>query len=128
MSRTGVDRSTGEILTGWPHVSQSIQTIVSTEIGSRFERRDFGANLEGLIDKPQTEEIIVDFAIAVAEALEPRPFGNRFLGEPNFQPNMTILDLGTPAIVTLNIGGIYFPYGHKGDFTVFEDQFGLVRL
>lgn len=129
MSSIGIDRNTGEVITGWDHVRQSLEVLISTAIGSRVERRDYGCDIEGLIDKPQNEETVVDFAIAIAEALEPRPFDNgRFLGEPRFQINRFTYDLETPGVVTAAIEGVYFPNGHLGDFSVAEDVGGQIRI
>lgn len=128
MSSLGIDRGTGEILTGWEHVRQSIWTILTTELGSRVERRDFGVVIEGLIDRPQNEETVVDFVITVAEALEPREFEGRFLGEPRFQMTDMQFDLATPGRVELVVSGVYYPNGHLGDFSVSEDMSGRIVL
>ncbi|WP_375666036.1 MULTISPECIES: GPW/gp25 family protein, partial [unclassified Bartonella] len=57
---SGMDRTTGKPLTGIDHLRQSILDILSTRIGSRVMRRDYGSRVAELIDAP------VNNAFAVA--------------------------------------------------------------
>lgn len=66
----GVDRSTGRVLGGDAHLAQSIRDILTTPIGSRVMRRDYGSRIPDLIDAPLNAATIVDFWSAVAEALD----------------------------------------------------------
>ena len=71
----GMSRETGEFLDDLAHLKQSIVDILTTPIGSRVMRRDYGSNLFRLIDKPVNKELIQQIYAAVAEALgnwEPR--------------------------------------------------------
>ena len=71
----GMDRTTGRRLTGEAHLRQSIADILTTPIGSRVMRREYGSDLPALIDAPITPETVVDVFQATAEALarwEPR--------------------------------------------------------
>lgn len=72
---TGVDAATGRALSGDAHLAQSIADILTTPIGSRVIRRDYGSTLFQLIDQPMNAVGRLRLFAAVAEALrrwEPR--------------------------------------------------------
>lgn len=48
----GMSRQTGAALDGSAHLAQSIGDIITTPIGSRVMRRDYGSLLFELIDRP----------------------------------------------------------------------------
>jgi phage baseplate assembly protein W len=48
----GMNAVTGKALEGLEHLAQSIACILTTMIGTRVERRDFGSLLPALIDQP----------------------------------------------------------------------------
>lgn len=48
----GMDRHTGKPLSGAAHLAQSIGDILTTPIGARVARRDYGSHLSELIDQP----------------------------------------------------------------------------
>ena len=71
----GMARTTGAALAGDAHLAQSIADILTTPIGSRVMRREYGSDLPELIDAPINPETVVDLYQATAEALarwEPR--------------------------------------------------------
>lgn len=71
----GMSRQSGENLSGVSHLRQSILNILTTPIGSRVYRRNYGSRLFELIDAPTNEAWAVDVYAATAEALarwEPR--------------------------------------------------------
>ena len=114
MTSVGIDRNTGAVLVGWPHVAQSIVTIVTTEIGERVQRRDFGSLVPALLDRPQNEETLMAFFMAIAEAIEPRRVRSSIYGEPRFQLMQIMVDVTTPGRVSIGMTGDYLPNGHKG--------------
>jgi uncharacterized protein len=72
---TGMNRSTGRALGGDAHLRQSIADILTTPIGSRVMRRDYGSLLLDLIDQPINPATRLRLFAAVAVALlkwEPR--------------------------------------------------------
>ena len=74
-SMTGMDRNTGSALSGIEHLSQSIADILTTPIGTRVLRREYGSRLYDLVDRPMNEETRVLIISEVAQALgrwEPR--------------------------------------------------------
>jgi phage baseplate assembly protein W len=71
----GMDRATGKRLSGDAHLAQSIGDILSTPIGSRAMRRDYGSMLFELVDGPMNALGRLRVVAAVADALrrwEPR--------------------------------------------------------
>ena len=48
----GMDASTGKPLDGTAHLAQSIKDILTTPLGSRVMRRDYGSLLFALLDQP----------------------------------------------------------------------------
>ncbi|WP_110675337.1 GPW/gp25 family protein [Salinicola sp. RZ23] len=48
----GMNRTTGAALDGVEHIRQSVADILTTPIGSRVMRRDYGSLLPELVDQP----------------------------------------------------------------------------
>lgn len=65
----GTDSTTGKPLTGLAHLKQSIRDILTTPVGSRVMRRDYGSRLFDLIDAPANHETIAEIYAATIEAL-----------------------------------------------------------
>ena len=65
----GTDSATGKHLAGLAHVRQSITDILTTPLGSRVYRPDYGSNLFNLIDAPLNTATLVQMYAATAEAL-----------------------------------------------------------
>lgn len=71
----GMNRQTGKALSGWAHVQQSLEDILTTPLGSRVMRHDYGCRLFDLIDQPLTPALTLSLYAATAEAIarwEPR--------------------------------------------------------
>lgn len=66
----GMSCKTGEYLGDLDHLKQSIIDILTTPIGSRVMRRDYGSSLFRLIDRPVNKELFQQIYAAVAEALD----------------------------------------------------------
>lgn len=74
-SLTGMSRTSGAALSGDDHLAQSIADIITTPLGSRVMRRDYGCLLFELIDRPlgPATALLCSMAIAIALARwEPR--------------------------------------------------------
>ena len=70
-----MDRTTGRRITGIDHLKQSIADILTTPLGSRIERRNYGSLIPSLIDQPSNAHTRLRCYAAVASALmnwEPR--------------------------------------------------------
>ncbi len=89
-----MNRWTGEPITGWEAVLQSIAVILTTPIGSRVMRRDFGSELPDLIDRPMTSRVVLAVYAATADALarwEPRfRLTGVQIGEASAQGRLTL--------------------------------------
>lgn len=71
----GMSQHTGRALDGDDHLRQSIADILTTPVGSRVMRREYGSDLPRLIDSPINGETVVELFHATAVALarwEPR--------------------------------------------------------
>jgi len=111
---TGFDRDAGSILTGFDHVRQSIGVILTTPIGSRVMRRDFGSELFDLIDRPMTDQVILAAYSAVVMAIAK--------WEPRFAvTGCRLTSAAADGSLALEIDGVWYPRGHLGDFTPAND-------
>ena len=75
MNVYGMNRDQGLTLTGIAHIQQSIKDILTTPIGSRIMRREYGSHLPDLIDQPLHGATLMKAYAATATALlrwEPR--------------------------------------------------------
>ncbi|MDP2128186.1 MAG: GPW/gp25 family protein [Pseudohongiella sp.] len=52
---SGMNAVTGRHLSGIDHIRQSVRDILTTPIGSRVMRRDYGSLLPELIDQPMND-------------------------------------------------------------------------
>lgn len=72
---TGMNATTGRRLEGLEHIRQSVRDILTTPIGSRVMRREYGSLLPELIDRPLTDALMLQAYAATVMALirwEPR--------------------------------------------------------
>lgn len=65
----GMARTSGAVLDGLEHIKQSVQDILTTPIGTRVGRRDYGSLLPDLIDQPMTPANILRVYAASAVAI-----------------------------------------------------------
>ena len=71
----GMSRATGVLLPPPEHLRQSINDIITTPIGSRLLRREYGSLLPFLIDQPANPATKLKIMAAIATAIvkwEPR--------------------------------------------------------
>ena len=66
----GMSRTIGDALGGFDHLRQSIADILSTPLGTRVHRRDYGSRLPRLVDRPINQSLVADMVAACAEALD----------------------------------------------------------
>jgi len=117
MTSVGISQHTFLPLVGWDHVRQSIEKILFTEIGERWFRRKFGSLVLSKLDSPQNQENILDLYVSIAEALEYRVEDGVELGEPRYSVTEIRVEPGPDGHITFTVTGVYYPNGHKGDFT-----------
>jgi phage baseplate assembly protein W len=112
----GINRRTGQPLSGWPHVVQSLGLLFTTHVGSRLMRRHFGAEAPTLLGENLTPATILRFAnsiVVATEFWEPR-FRIRKIDMARDANSPEHLRLGR---VSMAIRGEYRPRGHFGDPT-----------
>ena len=95
----GMDRNTGKPLDGWAHVAQSIEVILTTFIGERVMRRDFGSDVPDAVFKPtDPHNLILTFG-AIAQALAK--------WEPRFVLQRLAASGGPDGHVNLRLDGVF---------------------
>ncbi|PZP26682.1 MULTISPECIES: GPW/gp25 family protein [Pseudomonas] len=92
----GMSAATGRPLASSAHLAQSIADILTTPIGSRVMRREYGSYLVDLIDAPLNSATRLQAYAAVAMALmrwEPRLRLSSVLLTPSTTPGQAVLDV-----------------------------------
>lgn len=123
----GIDRDTGKVIEGWPHVAKSLAALFTTTIGSRVMRRAFGSAVPALLGRSMTMALVLRFKTALIVACE--------LWEPRFK--IVAIDTvdadNTPEQMRsgrlgLRMVGEYRPRAHLGDPTVEDTRTIAVGL
>lgn len=110
----GIDRRTGGIVSGWAHVEQSLDVILTTPIGARIMRRDFGSEIPDLVDRKMTSRLVLALYAAAAAAIR--------RWEPRFRlTRAAVTEAGATGRLGLALYGTYYPRGHLGDYSVAQD-------
>ncbi|MDX5527637.1 MULTISPECIES: GPW/gp25 family protein [unclassified Wolbachia] len=104
----GMNASTGKELEGIEHLKQSIIDILTTPIGSRVMRRDYGSRLLELVDKPINRDLTLEIYAAVAEALQKL--------EQRFKLEKVKITEVKEGKVNISLDGIYLPNGKNIHF------------
>ncbi|XEI33361.1 GPW/gp25 family protein [Aeromonas veronii] len=109
-----MNAQTGRQLGDTDHIVQSIHTILTTPVGSRVMRREFGSELADLIDQPQHDATRLRLMAATVHAItlwEPRVRLTRVeLGDPTYDGRRQLtlswrrIDSGTDQTATLPLG------------------------
>lgn len=101
---SGMNAMTGRRLSGIAHLQQSVRDILTTPIGSRVMRRDYGSRLFELVDAPMTPETLLEIYKSVADALE--------LWEPRLRLTRVQVSAASEAgRLHLDLEGLYLPDG-----------------
>lgn len=104
----GMDVNTGKELEGIEHLKQSIVNILTTPIGSRIMRRDYGSRLLELVDRPINRDFTLEIYAAVAEALQK--------WETRFKLEKVKITEVKEGKVTIDLEGLYLPDGKNIHF------------
>lgn len=116
--RTGIDATTGKVLTGWDHCVQSIGRCLTTRIGSRAIRRHLGSLVPEMQYQNADPATIFRLYVSIAEALSD-PDG----GEPGFGlRTIELVEDGRSGRFVFLLDGVFYPFGHRGDFSLREDR------
>lgn len=99
----GTDAKTGKALSGVNHLRQSIRDILTTPLGSRVMRRDYGSRLFDLVDNPLNEVTLVEIYAATAEAL--------MIWEPRLRVLRVQVQSIVPSSISIDLEAVYLPTG-----------------
>ncbi|WP_394706317.1 baseplate assembly protein [Breoghania sp.] len=117
-----MNAETGEILTGWDHCVQSLAKILRTRINTRVMRRHFGSRVPELQDANANALTIFELYVAVGEAIE-----DPDTGEPGYSlRTIELAKAGREGQFVFLLDGIFYPLGHLGDFSVFEERHAAI--
>jgi phage baseplate assembly protein W len=99
----GMNGTTGRPLGGLAHLRQSIADILTTPVGSRVMRRDYGSRIFERMDAPITGELAAEIYADVVDAL--------FNYEPRFEVSaVSVVSIAGGRII-LDLEGKYLPTG-----------------
>jgi len=93
----GMHAMTGRSLAGVDHLRQSIIDILTTPLGSRVMRREYGSRLYQLVDAPINRALFVEVYAATAEAL--------LNWEPRFELTRVEVEAVTPGHFRIAVEG-----------------------
>jgi len=99
----GINANTGAALGGIDHLRQSVRDILTTPIGTRVMRREYGSRLYELVDAPMNPSGLLDLYAATAEALAK--------WEPRIDVEQVSSETDKSGRVLLTISGRYTPTG-----------------
>ena len=104
----GMDKTTGKAISGLDHLEQSIRDILQTPKGSRVMRRDYGSDINSLVDLSISATNYLEIYSAVADALTA------------YEPRLTIVRVTVQNIeaeqLTISVQGFY-----RGDEVNFDN-------
>ena len=87
------------------HLKQSISNILTTPIGSRVMRRDYGSNLFNKIDHPINGELIAQIYLDIVESL--------FIWESRFELDQVAVQNIQNGKITIDLEGSFLNSGQK---------------
>lgn len=101
----GMNAADGKRLGGIDHLRQSLRDILTTPIGTRVMRRDYGSRLYELVDAPLNRDTIAQLYAATAEAIR--------RWEPRFKLSSVRIASSEVGSVELDLTGTYLPDGKE---------------
>lgn len=101
----GINSTNGKPLAGIDHLRQSLRDILTTPIGTRVMRREYGSRLYQLTDAPLNRATIMRLYAATAEAIR--------TWEPRIRLQRVRIASAAPGSVSLDLTGIYLPDGEE---------------
>lgn len=96
---------TGKSIYEINHLKQSISNILTTPIGSRVMRRDYGSNLFNKIDRPINGELIAEIYLDIVESL--------FIWEPRFELDQVVVQEIIKGKLIIDLEGSFLSNGEK---------------
>lgn len=111
---TGINAETGQVMTDWEQTEQSIRKILTTGLTTRVMRREFGSSVPDYIDNKMTSRSVLGLYVAAAAAIR--------RWEPRFRMRTgNVVQAGVSGVIEIVISGIYYPRGHRADYSIAED-------
>lgn len=106
----GMNRRTGKFMPNdFHHLKQSLGDILTTPPLTRVFRRDYGSQATNLQDKPALDSTLLDFTLAMGEAIDK--------WEPRYRLTLCwFTEASEDGIFGIGMNGIYYPNALKGDF------------
>lgn len=99
----GISATTGRALSGIDHLRQSVRDILTTRVGTRVMRREYGSLVPDLVDAPLNENTMVDLYAETVAAL--------VKWEPRIDVEQVTASIPAPGRVELSLVGVYTPTG-----------------
>ena len=99
----GINAADGKRLGGIDHLRQSIRDILTTPLGTRVMRRDYGSRLFQLVDAPLNRGTLLQLYAATVQAIRK--------WEPRFRVTRVRAEQPEPGRVVLTLTGDYLPDG-----------------
>lgn len=95
----GTNALNGKPLSGYAHLQQSIRDILTTPLGSRCMRPEYGSRLFELIDAPMNATTLLEIYAATVDALR--------RWEPRLKVERVAAEAAEPGRLTLSLQGTY---------------------
>ena len=99
----GMHREIGKTLSGQQHLEQSLHDLLTTPLGSRVMRPDYGSRLFELIDAPLNQTTLAELYAATAQAIA--------RWEPRFKVTNIHIAQANAGKVSIDLQGTYLPTG-----------------
>jgi hypothetical protein len=99
----GINAADGTALKGINHLRQSLRDILTTPVGTRVMRRDYGSELFRLVDAPMNRGTLLRLYAATVRAIR--------RWEPRFKVTQVRAVSAEPGSVELDVTGLYLPDG-----------------
>lgn len=104
----GINRRTGQVLVGWPHVVQSLEVLFTTGFGERIMREWVGSFVPAMLGRNMVPATILAAKTAIYVAIE--------LFEPRYRiTKIASLSVDRLGRYAFRLEGEYRPRGHLGD-------------
>jgi len=104
-SESSMNVNTGKKISEIAHIKQSIANILSTPLGSRVMRRDYGSRLFERIDQPINGELIAEIYSDIVEAIS--------TWEPRFEVEQVTLQSIDKGKIIIDLEGTFVKDGQK---------------
>lgn len=98
----GMNATTGKMLDGIEHLTQSVRDIAKTRRGTRVMRREYGIDGD-VIDRPGNRATLIEVYVTLIDAIE--------RWEPRLRIKRILVTAAEPGHFTFDLDGTYLPEG-----------------